>query len=70
MKGQFHIIDANRHVMEPSDLWDTWLEQGYKGQVTVGDDGTSIVVKGRAVSDPRPSYVDVPSYRRGLPGCP
>ena len=64
MKGQFHVIDANRHVMEPSDLWDTWLEQGYKGQVTVGDDGTSIVVKGRAVSDPRPSYLDVPSYRR------
>jgi predicted TIM-barrel fold metal-dependent hydrolase len=64
MKGQFHVIDANRHVMEPPDLWDTWLEQRYRGQVAVNGDGTSIVVKGRAVSDPRPSYLEVPSYKR------
>ena len=64
MKGQFHVIDANRHVMEPTDLWDTWLEPEFKGQVKMGDDGTSIVVKDRLVANPRPDYLQGPSYKR------
>jgi hypothetical protein len=31
MNNGFTVIDADRHVMEPSDLWDRYLEPSSKG---------------------------------------
>ncbi len=31
MNNGFAVIDADRHVMEPSDLWDRYLEPEFKG---------------------------------------
>lgn len=31
MNNGFPVIDADRHVMEPSDLWDRYLEPEFRG---------------------------------------
>jgi hypothetical protein len=31
MNNGFCVIDADRHIMEPSDLWDRYLEPEFKG---------------------------------------
>ena len=31
MNNGFAVIDADRHVMEPSDLWDRYLRAGIQG---------------------------------------
>ena len=33
MNNGFAVIDADRHVMEPSDLWDRYLEPEFRGRV-------------------------------------
>ena len=64
MKGQFHVIDANRHVMEPPDLWDTWLETPFKGLVSMGSGSAPIIVKDRPVTSPHSSFLETPGYKR------
>jgi hypothetical protein len=31
MNNGFPVIDADRHIMEPSDLWDRYLEPASRG---------------------------------------
>jgi hypothetical protein len=35
MNNGFRVIDADRHIMEPSDLWDRYLEPEFKGRVRI-----------------------------------
>ena len=52
MKDGFRVIDADRHVMEPSDLWDRYLPQAYQGRVYVGGPSQGVrMVDGTPVSD-------------------
>ena len=52
MKGQFQVIDTLRHVIEPPDLWDRWLEPAYKNQgaIRVDESRVAMIVNGRPVS--------------------
>jgi hypothetical protein len=52
MNNGFLVIDADRHVMEPSDLWDRYLEPEFKGRVRItGPFQSRRYVDGRSVSD-------------------
>ena len=52
MRDGFKIIDADRHVLEPSDLFDRYLPQRFRGRVKVeGPNQTSRFVDGEPVSD-------------------
>ena len=33
MNNGFHVIDADRHVLEPSDLFDRYLPARFRGRV-------------------------------------
>ena len=35
MNNGFAVIDADRHIMEPSDLWNRYLEPEFKGRVKI-----------------------------------
>ena len=35
MNNGFAVIDADRHVMEPSDLWDHYLEPEFRGRARI-----------------------------------
>ena len=42
MRTEALVIDADGHILEPPDLWETYLEQKYRSQairIRVGDDG-------------------------------
>src|SRR6516225_11631449 len=42
MRVEALIIDADGHILEPPDLWETYLEPKYRPQairIRVGDDG-------------------------------
>src|SRR5215210_2959878 len=52
MKDGFAVIDADRHVIEPSDLFDRYLEPAYRGRVELGGPNqTRRLVDGVSVSD-------------------
>lgn len=52
MRDGFLVIDADRHVMEPSDLWDRYLPAAYRGRVRItGPTQGGRYVDGRLVSD-------------------
>ena len=52
MRDGFKIIDADRHVLEPSDLFDRYLPERFRGRVKVeGPNQTSRFVDGEPVSD-------------------
>jgi predicted TIM-barrel fold metal-dependent hydrolase len=52
MNNGFFVIDADRHIMEPSDLWDRYLEPEFKGRVRItGPFQSRRYVDGRSVSD-------------------
>ena len=52
MNNGFAVIDADRHVMEPSDLWDRYLEPEFKGRVKItGPFQSRRYIDGRSVSD-------------------
>jgi predicted TIM-barrel fold metal-dependent hydrolase len=53
MKGDLHVIDADRHVIEPSHLWDKYLDAAYRGRVVT--DGYLRSIDGRAVSTTDPA---------------
>ncbi len=47
MNGSFRVIDADRHIIEPADLWDRYLDGPFRGRVTA--DGERRLVDGRPV---------------------
>jgi len=52
MRDGFKIIDADRHVLEPSSLFDRYLPQRFRGRVKVeGPNQTSRFVDGEPISD-------------------
>ena len=51
MNGGFAVIDADRHIMEPEDLWDRYLEPAFKGRVSIAPGRTRRLVDGQPVSD-------------------
>jgi hypothetical protein len=52
MNNGFAVIDADRHIMEPSDLWDRYLEPEFKGRVKItGPFQSRRYIDGRSVSD-------------------
>jgi len=51
MKDGFAVIDADRHVIEPDDLWERYIDASYRGRVKVGPYGTTRQVDGQFVSD-------------------
>jgi len=51
MKDGFRVIDADRHVMEPEDLFERYLEPEFKGRVQIGSGRRERLVDGRPVSD-------------------
>ncbi len=65
MKGQYRVIDSNRHVIEPPDMWERWLEGPLKGTdlVQVGEGLGSITVNGKPVRESRTGFLTSPEYR-------
>jgi len=52
MRDGFLVIDADRHIMEPYDLWDRYLEPPFRGRVKITGPGQSgRYVDGKPVSD-------------------
>jgi predicted TIM-barrel fold metal-dependent hydrolase len=52
MKDGFRVIDADRHVMEPSDLWDRYMPEAFRGRVRItGPTQAGRYVDGAQVSD-------------------
>jgi predicted TIM-barrel fold metal-dependent hydrolase len=51
MRDGFQVIDADRHIMEPEDLYDRYLEPGFRGRVRIGPGRRERLVDGRPVSD-------------------
>src|SRR6185437_10072314 len=51
MRDGFRVLDADRHVMEPEDLYDRWLESEFKGKVHISPGRRQRIVDGRPVSD-------------------
>jgi uncharacterized protein len=65
LKAGFKVIDCNRHVIEPIDLWDRWLDEPYKSQqvVQVDNNRGTVSVSGRAVFTPPRNVFDDVDYR-------
>jgi hypothetical protein len=52
MRDGFLVVDADRHVMEPSDLWDRYLPEEFRGRVRItGPTQGRRYVDDRQVSD-------------------
>lgn len=52
MRDGFRVIDADRHVLEPSDLFDRYLPERFRGRVRVeGPNQTGRFVDGEPISD-------------------
>jgi len=52
MKDGYRVIDADRHIIEPSDLWDRYLEPEFRGRVQITGPGQAgRFVDGQPVSD-------------------
>ena len=66
MKGQFQVIDTLRHVIEPPDLWDRWLDAPYKSQagIHVDQSRVAMVVNGRPVSRTPLNFLANPTYQQ------
>jgi predicted TIM-barrel fold metal-dependent hydrolase len=58
MKVESLVIDADGHILEPPDLWETYLEPKYRPEairIRIGDDGYEYLeVAGRRASMTRP----------------
>jgi predicted TIM-barrel fold metal-dependent hydrolase len=60
MKDGFKVLDADRHVIEPADLWQRYLEPEYRDRVQIGGPGQADrYVDGRSIWD----RVKLPSSR-------
>jgi hypothetical protein len=52
MKDGFKVIDADRHVLEPSDLFEKYLPEKFRGRVEIkGPNQTHRLVDGEKISD-------------------
>ncbi len=52
MRDGFKVIDADRHVLEPSDMFDRYLPERFRGRVRVeGPNQTRRFVDGEPISD-------------------
>lgn len=52
MRDGFKVIDADRHVLEPSDMFDRYLPEQFRGRVRVeGPNQTRRFVDGEPISD-------------------
>jgi hypothetical protein len=51
MKDGFKVIDADRHVLEPSDLFETYLPEKFRSRVQIKDPNQSYRVDGEKISD-------------------
>jgi uncharacterized protein len=69
MKGNYQVFDANRHVVEPRDVWTTRLAEPFRSQVQVGPTPLDLIVKGRPVRRPRLNYFEHPAYKAAFQGA-
>jgi predicted TIM-barrel fold metal-dependent hydrolase len=52
MKDGFRVVDADRHIIEPADIWERYLEPAYRGRVQILGPGQGRrLVDGELVSD-------------------
>lgn len=51
MNRGFQVIDADRHVMEPEDLWERYIDPTFRGRVSISPGRQFRLVDGRPVSD-------------------
>src|SRR6266700_8347345 len=55
------VIDCDGHILEPPDLWETYLEPAYRGRalrIRVGDDGFEFLeIDGRRSTLARPGQL-------------
>src|SRR5437867_6876025 len=55
------VIDCDGHILEPPDLWETYLEPAYRDRalrIRVGDDGfEQFLIDGRPSTIARPSQL-------------
>src|SRR2546425_3889725 len=67
LQGPYKIIDCNRHVVEPRDLWEQRLRAPLSQQVHIGPGRLdSIQVRGRPVLRGRPNFFTDPTYQKIL----
>lgn len=82
--GRYHIVDADCHILEPKDLWTTWLAKKYQDQapklVKDAEGGDAWLHAGAAEPDPI-GLVATPgmpydafrwmgvTYEQARPGC-
>ena len=52
MKDGFRVIDSDRHIMEPSDVYDRYMPEKFRGRVKItGPNQSGRYVDGKPVSD-------------------
>src|SRR5581483_5639473 len=52
MKNGFRVVDADRHIMEPDDLFERYMEPAFRGRVQILGPGQGRrLVDGELVSD-------------------
>lgn len=52
MRDGFKVIDADRHVLEPSDLFDKYLPAKFRGRVKIeGPNQSFRTIDGEPISD-------------------
>ena len=67
MQGPYQVIDCNRHVVEPPDLWEKRLPAPLHQQVRIGPGRLdSMQVRGRPVLRGRPNFLTDPTYQQIL----
>ena len=62
MKSGYRIVDCNRHVIEPAQLWER-LESPFRSEVQPGSDLFELTVAGKPVSPRVPKYFGDPSVK-------
>jgi uncharacterized protein len=67
MRAQYKVVDCNRHVVEPRDLWQKRLPYELRDTVQIGPGRMdSITVRGRSVLRPRSNFFEHGEYRQLL----
>jgi predicted TIM-barrel fold metal-dependent hydrolase len=68
MQGSFRVVDCNRHVVEPLDLWSKNLGEPFRDQVNVQVDsgGSQVVVSGKVVTRLTGNLRSHPSYLKAF----
>ena len=66
MKNGFRVVDADRHIMEPDEIWERYLEPPFRGRVQILGPGQGRrLVDGQPVSDSlrEPGEAEVRRFR-------